>query len=85
MGKRICRYTSLLWASLWFGLLGGSIGVLLDLDHILAYYGFRYQEGIFAGRPLHIPLAVIAGGLCVYSIARLRRRISRLVLENETK
>ena len=62
-------FGSILWV-FWFGLLGGATNALVDVDHYLAFNGFRYTDGIFAGRPLHIPLLVIAGLTIIFCVVR---------------
>lgn len=68
------------WYGLWGGLLSGLVGVAVDADHIFAYYGFTYMRGMWEFRPFHIPLAVIACGLGIYSVSCLRRLYHQMVL-----
>jgi hypothetical protein len=68
--------------ALCFGFCGGVSGVLVDLDHLLYFAGWKpipYEW--MAGRPLHITMAILAGCLALYSIARLTRLGSKLVLK----
>lgn len=69
-----------LWLALYAFGIGGVVSVLVDLDHILAYYGFIYTQGMWEHRPLHIPLAIIACGVGVCSCAYLGRLAHKVVL-----
>jgi len=61
---------------LWVGLLCGFISVLVDLDHIIAYYWVRGLDGRF----LHTPLLIISCCVLCYLGACLARLFFRVVL-----
>lgn len=84
MGEKRGRYSKVLWATLWYGGIGGLAGLLVDLDHWLAFKGIECASPL-AGRPLHVPLAIVAGCLGIYCCTRLRGLAARLVLKNEKK
>jgi hypothetical protein len=70
------------FCALYFGFLGGCVNVLVDIDHLLYFAGWEnIPYEILAGRPLHITMVVLAGCLFLYSIARLSRLGSKLVLK----
>ena len=55
--------------ALLVGVLGGVANVAVDFDHIWK-----------PSRTWHIPLAIVAGFVAIYCVARLRRLSSRVVL-----
>lgn len=71
---------TLVFQSLRFGFLGGVINVLVDLDHFL-YYWVGFKGWGLAGRPLHVPLAIVAGCIFVYCCARIGRLVGKQVLK----
>ena len=83
MGIPNKRHRSKLKLSLYIFGISGLAGIMVDIDHIFAYYGFQYTEGIWAFRPLHIPLAIIACGVAIYCCSCLRRLAHRNILNNE--
>lgn len=54
----------------------GLVGVLLDLDHV--------RQAVWnsprIGRPAHIPILFVFGGLCVFEYARMARLRLRSLL-----
>ncbi len=82
MGLPNSRYIKVWRSSLYFGFCGGLAGVLVDLDHWFAYQGIQFIP-LLEGRPLHLFLAIIAGCVVVYSISRLRRLVTKLVLKKD--
>jgi len=71
MGLRLFRNHPMLRLTLALGFWGGFAGVLVDLDHWFNTTGFKGWG--LKGRPLHLPLAILAGCVGIYSIARLGR------------
>ena len=64
--------------TLWVGLLGGFIAVAIDVDHLVVLWREGTPVSLAnlvaqAGRPLHIPVLVISGILCVCAFARCYR------------
>ncbi|MCM2325496.1 MAG: hypothetical protein NDI94_03470 [Candidatus Woesearchaeota archaeon] len=69
--------SSLIHALYLFGVFG-AFSVLIDLDHVLVLL----EEEIpitahslitYAGRPLHLPVLIVIGAVCIYSLASLYR------------
>lgn len=56
------------WDLVRFGLLGGLVGVLVDLDHWFNTQGIGLAD---PGRPLHIPMGVVAFGVLIYCVVRM--------------
>jgi hypothetical protein len=63
------------------GLLGGIAGILLDIDHPIAYWLGCNWEG--AGRFLHFPVAVACVGLLILAGTHLGRLHRDVVLGRE--
>jgi len=59
------------------GILGGVLGVLVDIDHVPALFGGQ------ASKALHTPLLVGAGIIAFYCFARLRRLLVGKVLSKK--
>ena len=70
------RNNKKLWASLVFGFWSGVFGVLVDLDHALAFL-----LNIENGRWLHLPIFICAGIVFIGTIAYCSRLHSRMVLK----
>jgi len=60
---------------LWVILLCGVIGVLVDIDHIIAYYWVRSLDGRFLHTPLLIISCVVLCGCCTYIGGLLLRMV----------
>ena len=77
------RGETFLTVGLVCGLVGGVLGVALDLDHILVLW----RKGLpitwrnlatQAGRPLHLPATVVSGLLClIFGALRVGRLVVR--------
>ena len=63
--QNILNY-SLFGIPLWVIGLCGFIGVLIDLDHLIAYYWLRGFDGRFLHTPLLITCSIILFGLGTY-------------------
>ena len=70
---------TLVFLTFLFGVLGGCIGVLVDLDHLLYWAGFKGMG--LVGRPLHVAMAIATGLFCLYCSTRLARLANKLVLK----
>jgi hypothetical protein len=79
MGIRHSHHHSLLFYALWFGLISGISGVVIDADHWLNLTAFRGWG--LDGRPLHVPVVIIACCLGLYSYTRIRGCATRMVLK----
>jgi hypothetical protein len=67
--------------ALYTGLLGGVAGILLDIDHPIAYWLGWNWDG--AERFLHFPVVVACVGLLIFAGTRLRRLHRNAVLGRE--
>ncbi len=61
---------------LWVIGLCGMVGVLVDLDHLIAYY---WLTGL-GGRFLHTPLLIVSGAVLLGCCAYITGLLVRLVL-----
>ena len=60
------------------GLLCGIVAVAVDVDHLLVLWWEGKAVTLTnlvtqAGRPLHFPVLLILGVVCIYTLARLDR------------
>ena len=51
---------------LWVIVLCGVIGILVDIDHPIAYYWIRSLNGRFLHTPLLITSGIVLCGCCAY-------------------
>jgi hypothetical protein len=66
--------------ALFVGICGGIVGVLVDIDHLPMVWG---GEG---SRALHTPLAIFAGIVALYCLARLGGLLYKVVsLKNKRR
>jgi hypothetical protein len=79
MGLRLFNNYKKQWLALGLGFWGGFAGILVDIDHWFNTTGFKGWG--MDGRPLHVPLAILACCVGVYSYSRLRRLAFRVVLK----
>ena len=75
MGVRFLNNYPVLRNALYFGILGGLIGILIDFDH--SPFIKEHFSYLSATRPFHISLAILACSIFVYSYACLRRLRNR--------
>ena len=64
--------------TLLVGLLCGFVAVAIDVDHLLVLWWEGKAITLTnlvtqAGRPLHFPVLLILGVVCIYTLARLDR------------
>lgn len=59
-------HSSLFGIPLWVIVLCGVIGILVDIDHPIAYYWLRSLDGQFLHTPLLIASGVVLCGCCAY-------------------
>lgn len=65
------RFRKSLFPSLLVALIGGSISVLIDIDHVVYFFGIAH------GRPLHIPYAIAS--LIIFCFPKLlAQRLSKI-------
>ncbi len=62
------------------GVLGGLVGVLVDADHLVAYFIFHWSK--FSGRFLHIPIFIVVCIVLICMVAYLARLYLVAVLRN---
>lgn len=67
----------MLVTALFVGICCGLVGVLIDLDHVIAY---KYGRECTNARLLHKPLGLAAGIIIISCIACIGRLYLRLVL-----
>jgi len=79
MGLRLFHNHKKLWAALALGFWGGTSAVLVDIDHWFNLTSFKGWG--MAGRPLHVPLAIIACCLGICSYSCLRGLSAKMVLK----
>jgi len=70
------RHTSEYQFTFFVGILGGILGVLVDLDHIPSLF----REGIYH-RLWHTPVLIVALFVGGYCLAHLAGLLARLVLK----
>lgn len=72
--------------ALLVGFYSGCVGVLVDLDHPIAYYIFKIQGTQWengGGRILHLPLLIIACIVIVHCGAHIGRLFGKSILKDE--
>jgi len=62
---------------LWVIVLCGVIGVLVDIDHPIAYYFIPEWSGRFLHTPLLIASGLVLCGCCSYTAGLLLRMVLR--------
>ena len=76
MGIFFLRHRVQFRTALYLGLLGGIVGVLLDVDHIFTYY----DEETWGSRWFHWPAFYISCGVVVYYGACAGRLLYKKIL-----
>jgi len=76
MGIPVIRHHLLRHRPLYYGLLGGFAGVLLDADHIPSYYFVSITP-----RPMHWLAFWLACGFVIYYCACLGRLLCQTILK----
>ena len=82
LGIRYCRNHQKVWLAFLLGFWGGIANCLVDIDHWFNTQTFIIPA-LLPGRPLHIPLAIIASCVAIYSCTRIRGLDVKLVLKRD--